>query len=137
MHPRRWAFFLGALDTTNRPLVVPDAMAGVEAFNAMASTGAPVPQGLVGQIQGLPVVIDPNISITLGAGTNQDVIIVTRRSDQLLFEVGAPTVAVETGVGSANLKVRIYAYGYFAFTFARYVKATSIISGTGLATPTF
>jgi len=95
------------------------------------------PAGLVGMLMGLPVVIDPNISITLGAGTNEDIILVTRRQDHLLFEVGAPTVAVETGVLSANLQVRIYAYGYFAFTFARYLKATSRIAGTGLATPTF
>ena len=137
MHPRRWAFFLGAVDTTNRPLVLPDTAAANQAFNALATGTTSVPQGLVGQIQGLPVVIDPNIPITLGAGTNEDIIVVTRRSDQLLFEVGAPTVAVETGVLSGNLQVRIYAYGYFAFTFARHAKATSRIAGTGLVTPTF
>jgi HK97 family phage major capsid protein len=137
MHPRRWAFFLGAVDSSNRPLVLPDAAAANQAFNAMATGTTSVPQGLVGQIQGLPVVIDPNVPITLGAGTNEDIIVVTRRSDQLLFEVGAPTVAIETGVLSGTLQVRIYAYGYFAFTFARYAKATSRIAGTGLATPTF
>jgi HK97 family phage major capsid protein len=137
MHPRRWAFFLGGLDSQNRPLVVPDAEAGVQAFNAMASSTNLVPAGLVGQIQGLPVVVDANIPTNLGAGTNQDTIVVTRRSDQLLFEVGSPTVAVETGVLSANLQVRIYAYGYFAFTFARYAKATTIIGGAGLVPPTF
>ena len=137
MAPRRWGSLIGAVDTAGRPLVLPDADAGLQAFNAMARGDGRVPSGLVGQIQGLPVVIDANIPVNLGAGTNQDVVIVTRREDQLLFEVGAPTVAVETGVLSANLQVRILAYGYFAFTFARYVKATSIISGTGLVTPTF
>ena len=137
MHPRRWAFFLGAVDGQNRPLVLPDAPAANQLFNAMAVGTTSVPQGLVGVLMGLPVVIDPNIPITLGAGTNEDIIIVTRREDQLLFEVGAPTVQVALDVLSANLKVRIYAYGYFAFTFARYLKATSRIAGTGLATPTF
>ena len=137
MHPRRWAFFLGAVDSQNRPLVLPDATAANQAFNAMGTGTVGNPAGLVGILMGLPVVIDPNLSITLGAGTNEDLIIVTRRADHLLFEVGAPTVAVETGVLSANLQVRIYAYGYFAFTFARYLKATSRIAGTGLATPTF
>jgi HK97 family phage major capsid protein len=137
MHPRRWAQLLGGVDTAGRPLVLPDATAGLQAFNSMARVDAVAPQGLVGQIQGLPVVIDPNITITAGAGTNQDVVIVTRAQDQLLYEVGAPTISVETGVLSANLQVRIYCYGYFAFTFARYVKSTSIISGTGLVTPTF
>ena len=137
MHPRRWAFFLGAVDSQNRPLVLPDAGTANQAFNAMGTGTTSVPQGLVGTLMGLPVVIDPNLSITLGAGTNEDLIVVTRRADQLLFEVGAPTVAVETGVLSSTLQVRIYAYGYFAFTFARYLKATSRIAGTGLVTPTF
>ena len=137
MHPRRWAFFLGAVDGQNRPLVLPDAPAANQLFNAMATGTTQVPAGLVGVLMGLPVVIDPNIPITLGAGTNEDIIIVTRREDQLLFEVGAPTVSVETGVLSGNLQVRILAYGYFAFTFARYLKATSRIAGTGVAAPTF
>jgi len=137
MHPRRWAFFLGAVDTQNRPLVLPDAAGANNLFNAMATGTVSVPQGLVGQIMGLPVVVDPNISITLGAGTNQDTIVVTRRSDQLFYEVGAPSITIETGVLSGTGQVRIIAWGYFAFTFARYAKATSIIAGTGLVTPTF
>jgi hypothetical protein len=32
---------------------------------------------------------------------------------------------------------RIMVWGYFAFTFARYAEANSIIAGTGLITPTF
>jgi len=137
MHPRRWAFFLGAVDTAGRPLVLPDAAGANNLFNAMATGTVAVPQGLVGQIMGLPVVVDPNIAITLGAGTNQDTIVVTRRSDQLFYEVGAPSITIETGVLSGTGQVRIIAWGYFAFTFARYVKATSIIAGTGLTTPTF
>lgn len=137
MHPRRWAFFLGAVDSQGRPLVLPDAMGAVQIFNAMAAEGAIAPQGLVGQIQGLPVVIDPNISTTLGAGTNQDVVVVTRREDHILAESAAPRIEVYEEVLSGNLQVRIMCWGYFAFTFARYAKATSIISGTGLVTPTF
>jgi HK97 family phage major capsid protein len=137
MHPRRWAQLLGGVDTQGRPLVLPDTLAGAQAFNVMSIGDGRTPAGLVGQIQGLPVVVDPNIATNLGAGTNQDTVIITRRADQLLFEVGSPTVAVETGVLSGTLQVRIYAYGYFAFTFARYLKATSIIGGTGLITPTF
>ena len=137
MHPRRWAFFLGAVDGQNRPLVLPDAPAANQLFNAMATGTTQVPAGLVGVLMGLPVVVDPNIPITLGAGTNEDIIIVTRRQDALFFEVGAPTVNIAPDVLSANLKVRIYAYGYFAFSFARYLKATSRIAGTGVAAPTF
>jgi HK97 family phage major capsid protein len=137
MHPRRWAMFLGALDSSNRPLVEPDAMGAVQIFNAMAANQEFVPQGLVGQIQGVPVLIDPNIPTNLGGGTNQDTIVVTKRGDALLFESGTPTIALYDQVLSANLQVRILCYGYFFFTFARYPKATSIISGAGLVPPTF
>jgi hypothetical protein len=58
-------------------------------------------------------------------------------SDHLLFESESPTIAVYQGVLSANLQVRILVYGYFAFTFARYPKSTSIISGVGLVPPPF
>lgn len=85
-------------------------------------------------MQGLPVFPDANIPITLAAGTNQDLIIVSPFSDDLLFEDPVPTVAVYEGVLSASLQVRILCYEYVAFTFARYAKANSIISGTGLTT---
>jgi len=137
MAPRRWGSLIGAVDTSGRPLVVPDAPAAQSAWNAMSIGDATIPAGLVGLIQGLPVVVDANIPVNLGVSTDQDTIIVTRREDQLLFEVGAPTVTVDMSSLSDNLNVKIYAYGYFAFTFARYVKGTSIIGGTGLKTPTF
>jgi len=88
-------------------------------------------------MQGLPVFLDANIPTNLGAGTNEDRIIVARFSDDLLFEDTAPTVGVFDDVLSGTLQVRIACWGYFAFTFARYAKANSIISGTGLITPTF
>jgi HK97 family phage major capsid protein len=137
MHPRRWAQLLGGTDSTGRPLVLPDTVAGAQAFNVMSMGDATIPSGLVGQIQGLPVVVDPNIVTNLGAGTDQDTVIVTRRADQLFFEVGAPTVSIETGVLSGNLQVRVYAWGYFAFTFDRYAASSSILVGTGLKPPTF
>jgi HK97 family phage major capsid protein len=133
MHPRRWSWFTAALDTTNRPLVEPSA----QGLNSIAVFSSPAASGQVGVIQGLPVFTDANIPINLGAGTNQDVMLVARFSDHLLFEAGTPTIAVYEGVLSANLQVRILAYGYFAFTFARYPKSSSIISGAGLVPPTF
>jgi HK97 family phage major capsid protein len=136
-HPRRWADFLQALDAQSRPYVVPDAMAGVQSFNALAAATGNTPMGLVGQVQGLPVLLDPNIPTNLGTNTNEDRIIITKRTDALLFESGAPTIRVMSEVLSGTLQVRILAFGYFAFTFARYPKATSIISGAALVAPTF
>lgn len=137
MHPRRWAQVLGGVDSSNRPLALADLGAAVQIFNAMAGVNSTLSQGLVGVMQGLPVVLDPNIPITLGAGTNQDVVVVTRREDHILAESAAPRIEVYEEVLSGNLQVRIMCWGYFAFTFARYAKATSIISGTGLVTPSF
>jgi hypothetical protein len=45
-------------------------------------------QQVVGQMQGVAIVTDPNIPTTLDAGSNQDVIYVTRSSDLKLWESG-------------------------------------------------
>jgi len=134
MHPRRWAWVTAALDTQTRPLVVPEANS---ASNAVGVFERPTAEGAVGTMQGLPVFLDANVPTNLGAGTNQDPVIVARFSDNLLFESDAPTVGVFDDVLSGTLQVRIAVWGYFAFTFARYPKANSIINGTGLTPPTF
>jgi HK97 family phage major capsid protein len=134
MHPRRWAWTTAALDGQSRPLVVPEANS---AQNAVGVFARPTAEGAMGTMQGLPVFLDANIPTNFGAGTNEDKIIVARFDDDLLFESSAPTVGVYEGVLSANLQVRLLVWGYFAFTFARYPKSNSIISGTGLVAPTF
>lgn len=134
MHPRRWAWITAALDTAGRPLVVPEANS---AQNAVGVFSRPTAEGAVGTMQGLPVFLDANFPTNLGAGTNQDPIVVARFDDDLLFESAAPTVGIYDGVLSANLQVRLMVWGYFAFTFARYPKSNSIINGTGLTPPAF
>lgn len=62
-------------------------------------------------MQGLAVFLDANIPTNLGAGTNEDRIIVARFDDDLLFESDAPTVGLYNGVLSANLQVRIMVWG--------------------------
>ena len=103
----------------------------------MAGQNGVVPQGLVGTMQGLPVLTDPNIVTNLGAATNQDQVYVVRKEDHPLYESGTPTIRVYEEVLSANLQVRVLAYQYFAFTFARYAAGVSIIDGAGLVAPTF
>lgn len=132
MHPRRWAWFTAAADTTGRPLVVPSG----PGQNAVASFAAVASQRVVGELQGLPVVTDPSIPITDGAGTNEDSIIVMRASDCVLYESSLRT-RVLPEVGSGTLTVRLQVYGYLAFTAERQPKAITVISGTGLAAPTF
>jgi len=131
MHPRRWAYFLAALDGNDRPLVVPSAG---NPQNAIATLGAVAAEQVVGQMHGLPVITDPNMPTNLGAGTNEDVIHVLRASDLLLYESGIRSRTLPE-VGSGNLTVRLQVYGYLAFTAARYPK--SVVEIGGLTAPTF
>lgn len=132
MHPRRWAWILTALDTTNRPLVVPSG----PGVNQLAAFGAVKFQGVVGELFGLPVATDPNIPTNLGAGTNEDRILVMKADENYLYESSIRT-RVLPEVGSGTLTVRLQVYGYLAFTAERRPAATSVISGTGLVAPTF
>ena len=132
MHPRRWAWILAALDSSNRPLVAP-----VSPMNPVGGFTALNAEGIVGSLLGLPVYLDANIPTTQGAGTNQDAIILTRRADNTFFETGTPRVETFREVGSANLTVRIRAYGYIAYSVGRFPKGHAKITGTGLVAPTF
>lgn len=132
MHPRRWAWILAALDSSNRPLVSP-----VSPMNPVGGFTGVNAEGVVGSLIGMPVYTDANIPTTGGAGTNQDTIILTRRADSTFFETGTPRVETFREVGSANLTVRIRAYGYIAYSVGRFPKGHAKITGTGLVAPTF
>jgi len=133
MHPRRWAWHLAALDASNRPLVVPNAQGPQNAFAGMDDVRS---EGSVGTLQGLPVYVDANVPINLGAGTNEDRIITARFDDLLLWEsVLRSRVLFETDANT--LQVRFQVWEYLAFMGNRYPKAISVTSGTGLVTPTF
>lgn len=132
MHPRRWAYLLAASDSTGRPLVA----ASGPGQNQIATLGAVASQQVVGQMHGLPVVTDPNLPTNLGAGTNQDPILVMKADDIYLWESGIRS-RVLPEVGSGTLTVRLQVYGYLAFTAERYPASVSLITGTGLVPPTF
>jgi len=131
MHPRRWGFLTAGVDSSNRPLIVPNANAPQNAVG----TGDVNKYGAVGQILGVPVITDANIRTDLGAGT-EDAIYVVRAEDHILFEQDVFTAKFEeTNAGSLTTKLVVY--GYVAFASGRYPKGISAISGTGLAAPTF
>ena len=133
MHPRRWYALASGGDGSQRPLVVPTA----QAQNTFGTSGDVVAEGPAGNILGLPVYLDPNIAVNTGAGTNQDIIIISRFADAYLFE-GTPKAEVFRETLSAEATVRFRLYNFVAFTAERYVGVnTSIVSGTGLVTPTF
>lgn len=134
MHPRRWAAFVGAADSTGRPLVSP--VVGSQ-YNPSGSVNLGFSaQGPVGNLAGLDVITDPQIPINLGAGTNQDVVIVTRSQDQILWEGDLKSEAFrETKADQLSVLLRVY--NYAAFTANRYAASTAIISGTGLTPPAY
>lgn len=136
MTPRRLAWILAAVDTTGRPLAVPT----VNGPNNAVSVGAGAMQyGNSGySILGLPVITDANIGRTYGAGTNQDEIYCVDMAEMHLWEEPGSPFALSFGATNAgNLSTKIVVEGVLAFSAARYPLAASIISGTGLTSPTF
>jgi HK97 family phage major capsid protein len=136
MHPRRWGWFLSLLDLQDRPLVLPAANSPMNVAGVLSDVAS---QQVVGQMHGLPVVTDPNISITdggtgSGTGGTDDIIYVLRASDVVLWESGIRArVLPETK--AANLTVLLQIYNYLAFSAARY--PASIVQIVGLTAPTW
>lgn len=131
MHPRRWAFFQSLLDTTNRPLFLPSQNNPMNAAGIVTDVAA---EQVVGNMHGLPVITDPNLPTNLGAGTNQDPVLIMRATDHILWESGIRTRAYPETL-SGQLTVRLQVFGYLAFTAARFAASTAQI--TGLIAPTF
>lgn len=134
MHPRRWAALLADVDSSGRPLVVPNA--GQGPFNNVAEQSGVNSQGYVGTIQGLPVYVDSLIPTNIGAGTNQDRVIVARMADLMAWEGNVKAEAFpQTYANQLSVFVRLY--NYMSFQPARYPKSISVVDGAGLVTPTF
>lgn len=139
MHPRRWGFFAAALDGANRPLIAPTGgSAAYPGVNVMGQNSGNVGVGEVGNMQGLRVVVDPNIPTTLGAGSNEDrIIVLASRLTHLFERPNDPiTLAFDQQAGT-SLQVQLVAYLYAAATFSRYPLATGVCSGLGLVSPAF
>ena len=133
MHPRRWAWILASVDSSNRPLVVPNTST---AFNPIALEGTVVTEGYAGQLGQFQVITDPNIATNLGAGTNQDPVFVGVKSDLRVWE---SPLRMETFdqpyADSAGVLFRALAFS--AAIPSRYTTSVSVINGTGLVAPTF
>jgi HK97 family phage major capsid protein len=134
MHPRRWGFLLAALDTQHRPLFLP----GTNGLNNAAGVLEHVASEMVvGSVQGLPIVTDPNITTTAsdsasGSGT-EDVILVIRAQDLTLYE-SAPRAVVFMEPKAATMGVLVRVHQYLAFLI-RYAQSVVIVGG--LSAPTF
>lgn len=142
MHPRRWNWLLTQFDTQNRPLVVPQQVA-MNPLGTLASLAAPPETLTNGNLITVPVVTDASIPTAVGTGV-EDQIIIARREDLLLWEVGdgmPRRLQFEQTLG-ANLTVKLVGYNYIAFTAGRYPTAVGVIGGNaasavGLVAPQF
>ena len=137
MHPRRLAWILAALDSSNRPLAVPTPNGPM---NATAVGSGSVVYGNSGySIAGLPVVTDANVATNKGAGTDQDTIYIGNTQELHLWEEGdgSPMMLRFEQPKGSELDVQMIVYGYAAFTANRYPDAWAQINGTGLVAPTF
>ena len=126
MHPRRWNWLLAGLDGNSRPLVTPSG----PVFNVLATAdgGAPA-EGLAGNLLGLPVYIDANLT----SGTNQDLVFALRADDSWLFESALESTSFDaTYADQASILFRVLGYSALVH---RYSKAISKISGAGLVDP--
>jgi HK97 family phage major capsid protein len=132
MHPSRWAWCLSQSDASSRPLVTPRA----GAYNPLGAMDGTASEGLVGEMLGLPVYVDATIPTNLGAGTNQDYILVARMSDLVLWESNVRAEAFQQTYAQ-NMSVFVRLYNYFSFQAGRYPQSISLINGTGLTTPSF
>jgi len=138
MHPRRLAWILAALDSTNRPLAVPVPQSPMNAV-AVGDGGVVRYANSGYAIAGLPVITDANVTTGAGAGTNEDVIIIGNSQEAHLWEQGdgSPMMLRFEQPKGSELDVQMIVYGYSAFTANRYPNAFALVGGTGLITPTF
>lgn len=135
MHPRRLGFLLAALDSQNRPLVVPQAYNPVNAIGT--GNGTPTYGNSGYSMLGLPIITDANIATNVGASTNQDTIFVVDLNECHLWEEAAAPTYVTFEEPNGKVAINIVLFGMSAFTADRYGKAIAQINGTGLATPSF
>jgi HK97 family phage major capsid protein len=143
MHPRRWNWLLTQFDSQNRPLVVPQNVA-MNPLGTLAGLADPPATMANGNLITLPIVTDASIPTAVGTGP-EDQVILARREDLLLWEVGdgmPRRLQFEQTLG-ANLTVKLVGYNYIAFSAGRYPTAVGIVggnattSGWGLAAPSF
>lgn len=140
VHPRRansWAF---AVDSNNRPLFQKGSYGPWNAFGL--NENAPVVQGLAGELYGLPVIKDANMTTTANgtgspsSGGTQDAVVVLKEDDLYLWE-GTLRMRALPEILSGTLQIRFQLYSYSAFMPNRFPPSLSILVGSGLAAPGF
>lgn len=148
MHPRRWSWLCGLVDTSNRPIVQANAMVAFNPFAIGSATGdtfADSQTPFVGvHNSGLPVLLDLNIPTNVG--TNVEDLVLAVDADQLLLWEdgdGMPRQLSFEQTTGGSLTTKLVVYGYIAFTAGRYPQAVAkvggldTVAGNGLIAPAF
>jgi hypothetical protein len=131
MHPRRWSFMAAAVGSSQ-----PFLQINTNPQGAGGQFGAPSYGGVVGNIAGVPVVLDANIATNSGTATNQDTIYGVTAAELHLWEDAGSPLFIRVDQAS-TLGVTIAAFGFTSFTAGRNPAAHGTISGSGLSTPSF
>lgn len=136
MHPRRWNWLSKEM-TNTWPMInsqgIPTQASGVSNAQDYGS-------GFRGRLpNGMAVIVDANVPVNLGVGTNQDEIYVVPRLECFLWEeLNSPVmIRAEASAAAGSLGVLFVAYEFFGYTFARYTNGMAKVAGTGLVTPVF
>ncbi len=132
MHPRRYAWFASFTDSTGRPLVAPTA----GSYNAMATRDDNQGVGHVAEVLGMSVWTDANIPTNLGAGANQDVVLMMVSDDIMLWESPLQAESFEAPY-SDSMGVLYRIFNYTALIPDRYLASLGQVTGTGLVPPVF
>jgi hypothetical protein len=153
MHPRRWGWLTGLVDSSNRPVVVANSSGPYNAMSLIANPGKAggdtEDNGLHGFVvvgthsSGLPVVTDLNVPTTAGT-INEDLVLALDTQEMHLWEEddGMPRQLTFEQTAGNTLTTTLVAYSYMAFTAGRYPSAAAKIGGldtttNGLIAPTF
>ena len=126
MHPRTWARIVAARESSAPSTYLIGA--GATSFGRRGSDALPG-----GELFGLPVVLTKNMPTNLGSGTNESRVIVGNFGEALILDRQGITVDQSPHVLFTQNQTVFRAEERVGFTAARYPKAFSVISGTGLA----
>ncbi len=117
MRTARWGWLMTSEDSSLRPLEIPTLAGG--------SPECP------GSLIGWPAWMSNSLPATQGTGGNQDVMIVCRPSDLIVFEAN-PVTSANVEVLSGTLGARLIYRNYAAALTSRQPTSISVLSGTGM-----
>jgi len=126
LHARRWAWLVGSVDSSLRPIVEPEAY---DSDDVDATAAGPVGTLATGE----RVYATTAVPTTLGGGT-EDRVILLIPDDLVVFSRDVQVkAAIQPGI--ATLTVKVVAYQYVASVLGRYPAGVGVLSGSGLAAP--